>query len=256
MEQTYRKAIILTLVIGLALMIGSIIYFEKKGNAGATTLWKIINQRCVPNFKQTHHPAPCIKVNLKQSFAIYKADKGTMQYLLLPLQPIAGIESEQSSNRSATDYLALGWQERRIVAKTYGSSLSDDWLAVSINSVLGRSQNHLHLHLSCLRKDSRASLLQWSKTASANVWQPIRLRNHDYLARIMSLSQMREEPLLARIAREIPLFRQHPGEYGVAMTGLQDGRMVLLVVKQAVLKMNFAHPEELQDHACSMAIRE
>jgi CDP-diacylglycerol pyrophosphatase len=51
MGQAYRKTIIVTLIIGLALMMGSMIYYEKRRNAN--TLWRIINERCIPSFKYT-----------------------------------------------------------------------------------------------------------------------------------------------------------------------------------------------------------
>lgn len=255
MEQAYRKTIRLTLLIGLALMIGSIIYHETRGNESADSLWQIINGRCVTRFNHTNDTAPCAKVDQKQGYALYKAMKGSAHYLLLPLQPISGIESEQLFSRSAADYLALAWHERQIIAKAFGSPMSDNVLAVTINSVIGRSQNQLHVHLSCLHSDIRARLQQWSLTAADNSWQPVRLRHHDYLARVLSTQQMEQENLLKRIAREIPNFRHHSGEYGVALTRLQDGRMVLLVVRQALLKMNFAHPEELQDSQCVLDMR-
>jgi CDP-diacylglycerol pyrophosphatase len=184
---------------------------------------------------------------------LYRAKTGAIHFLLLPLQPISGIESQQLFSASAIDYLALGWQERQIVSHAYGRPVPDNALAISINSVSGRSQNQLHLHLSCLRQDIRVLLQQWSKSASANGWQPIRLRQHDYLARILSLPQIKQKNLLQRIADEIPNFRTNSGEYGVALTRLPDGRMVLLVVRRALWKMNFAHPEELQDNQCSAA---
>lgn len=252
MDQAYRKAIIVTLIIGLVLMIGSMIYYELRGNTN--NLWQIINERCMPNFRHTQDPSPCIKVDTKQNFALYRAKTGAIHFLLLPLQPISGIESQQLFSFSAIDYLALGWQERQIVARAFGRPVGDDALAISINSVSGRSQNQLHLHLSCLRQDIRAYLQQWSKSAQVDGWQPIRLRHHDYLVRTLSLPQMKQKNLFQRIAAEVANFRSNSGEYGVALTRLTDGRMVLLVVRRALWKMNFAHPEELQDTQCSAAI--
>lgn len=56
-------------------------------------LWKFVSQQCVPEMEKNHRPAPCEKVDLAAGYVLFKDRVGPLQYLLMPVAKISGIES-------------------------------------------------------------------------------------------------------------------------------------------------------------------
>ena len=54
------------------------------------------------------------------------------------------------------------------LAAEYGGPVPDDRLGMAINSAYGRSQNQLHIHLTCLREDVRRQLQAERPTYRSN----------------------------------------------------------------------------------------
>lgn len=58
-------------------------------------LRRIVTQQCLPGERERQNPAPCAQVNLPAGYAVLKDINGPLQYLLMPLWKINGIESPQ-----------------------------------------------------------------------------------------------------------------------------------------------------------------
>lgn len=218
-------------------------------------LWKFVSQQCVPDMEQHHRPAPCEKVDLSAGYVLFKDRVGPLQYLLMPVARITGIESPLLLKPDTPNYFLLAWQQRHLLSEKYQAPIADSHLAMTINSVFGRTQNQLHIHLSCLRSDVAAQLNR-SASQFDSQWQTISLMSHPYLIRTLSAKQLAQESVFIRVEQEIPGAATHMGDYGLALTTLNNGQQVLLAVKKDLLKANTGSAEELQDHSCKILQKE
>ncbi|MDZ7276869.1 CDP-diacylglycerol diphosphatase [Pantoea eucrina] len=246
-----RRYALKVLMISVLTLIVALIAGAWHWHSNADALWQIVSEKCVPNMARTGDPAPCDRVNTAQGFVILKDRNGPLQYLLIPIARITGMESPALLQQNTPNFFAEAWQARGRLAQKRGAPIADSALSLAINSQYGRTQNQLHIHLSCLRPDVRRQLNRLNPQFSAR-WQPIRLLQHRYLIRTLSESELNEESAFLRLAKEIPAARSAMGEYGLALTTLPDGRLALLAVARSWLTSNRGSAEELQDHQCKI----
>lgn len=73
------------------------------------------------------------------------------------------------------------WQGREIMSQRHGAPVPDNAVSLAINSRSGRTQNHFHIHISCLRPDVRAQLDKDAAAISSR-WLPLPggLQGHEY----------------------------------------------------------------------------
>jgi CDP-diacylglycerol pyrophosphatase len=92
----------------------------------------------------------CRSYSKTRSFVILKDNSPRKPdgYLIIPTARVTGIEDPHVFSPPVADLWAFGWQEARTYVRR---PASDSGLA--INSVFGRTQNQLHIHISCLRRD-------------------------------------------------------------------------------------------------------
>ncbi|PPS59061.1 hypothetical protein CRX72_29320 [Pantoea sp. BRM17] len=66
--------------------------------------------------------------------------------------------------------------------------VSDSAFSLAINAQYGRSQNQLHIHLSCLRPEVRQQLDSQASHLH-DAWQPVTINRHRYLVRLAQHSK-------------------------------------------------------------------
>jgi CDP-diacylglycerol pyrophosphatase len=144
--------------------------------ADPNALWAIVNGRCVPDQWNHSDPAPCALVDLDGGepggYAVLKDLVGATQYLLIPTERVAGIESPQILAADAPNYFADAWRARSFVEQRAGRELPRDWLSLAINSADARSQDQLHIHVDCVRADVRKALSAQTDDIGAT-WRPL-----------------------------------------------------------------------------------
>ncbi|WP_170913201.1 CDP-diacylglycerol diphosphatase, partial [Salmonella enterica] len=123
----------------------------------------------------------------------------------------------------------------------------------AINSRLGRSQDHLHIHISCIRPDVREQLDN-DLTRISTRWLPLPggLMGHEYLARRVTESELAQRSPFMMLAEEVPEARDHMGRYALAVVRQSDDSFVLLATERNLLTLNRASAEEIQDHSCAI----
>ena len=246
-----RSRILITVAAaGIVLTAGcASIALSYKHNSDA--LWKIVSQKCLPNQNQNHDPTPCRKVDLRNGFVVLKDRNGPLQYLLMPAGKITGIESPILLNPSTPNFFAEAWCSRHYMEEKRGAPIEESALALSINSQRGRTQNQLHIHISCLRPDIRQRLDSLSGILTG-LWQSEQLGGHVYQVRAVTRDEIKKMSPFIRIANELPGAREEMYKYGIAIAALPDGRRALMVIKRNLLLMNKGSAEELQDHTCDI----
>jgi len=247
---THRRAtrlVAVLLVLVISGMLAAALHFKKNSDA----LWQIVSEKCLPHQQSGGEPAPCQRVDQRHRYAMLKDMHGPLQYLLIPIDRITGIESPGLLQSATPNYFALAWNERTLLAQRHGSPIDDRVLSLAINSQYGRTQNQLHIHISCLRPDVRQQLDQLTPQLSGR-WQSITLRKHRYWLRALTPDELTRQSAFIRLANERPEARGEMGKYGLALAELSDGRLVLMAIERNWLLLNSGSAEEVQDHACQL----
>ncbi len=225
--------------------------------ADPDALWKIVHGRCVPD-QQTHDaPAPCTMVDLEGGTAVLKDIVGDTQFLLIPTAKVGGMESPDILAADGPDYWAAAWEARRLVETRAGHDLPRDAISLAINSISGRTQNQLHIHVDCVRKDIRDTL-RTALPAIGESWTPIPggLAGHNYVAmRVVRPDLAGVRPF--RLLLADPTAAADMAHETLVVTGAhfpngQDG-FLLLADHANLLHGDVGSGEELQDHACAIA---
>src|SRR5690606_18183821 len=168
------------LAVVIVAAVAGIGYWKLAANPNA--LRDIVLQQCVPNQLQQQNPAPCAEVKPDAGYVVFKDRNGPLQYLLMPTYRINGTESPLLVEPYTPNFFWLAWQARSFMNQKYGKDIPDSAISLAINSRSGRTQNHFHIHISCLRPDVRAQLDDNLAKVSTR-WLPLPggLRGNEYL---------------------------------------------------------------------------
>jgi CDP-diacylglycerol pyrophosphatase len=223
-------------------------------SADHDVLWRIVHDGCVPDQSQHDDPAPCASVNLAGRLAIFKVTGGTTEFLLIPTDRVTGIEDPSILSERAPNYWDAAWEARRFVEQSAGKNLTDDRIALAINSQFARTQNQLHIHIDCIRSDVRDTLHLLQLRIGPN-WMRLAISGQDYEVRWLSAGSLKSENLFSIVARHL-----QPGQTMAAETvvlagaNLSDGTGGFdLLVGRTGVGGNHGGGEVLEDHGCAIA---
>ena len=225
--------------------------------ADPDALWKIVSEKCVPDERAHGQPAPCAVVDLAKGYVVLKDIVGDTQYLVMPTAKVTGIEDPAVLAPGAPNYFADAWDERRYTVDAAKTALPRDSLSLAINSVYGRTQNQLHIHLDCIRPDVRDAVGR-QLAAIGNKWAPLAapLLGHSYRAMRITGDELKANPFLL-VADGIPGARAAMGSHTLVLMGATflDGTpgFVLLDDEASSATGDRGSGEELQDHSCALA---
>ena len=211
--------------------------------ADSDALWKIINGAC----------EPCVQK--AADFVVMKDRNGIAQYLLLPTARISGIESPQILDKDSPNYWAAAWAARIWVEQKLQHPITRDWLALTINSAYGRTQNQLHIHVDCLAADVHDALKAQIDTIGSD-WAALAtpLKNHPYWAKRLASPDLNGINPFLLLADGIQAARQNMDKQTLIAIGatFKDGHdgFILLTDHADLVTADRASGEEVQDHDC------
>lgn len=246
------RAEIARLALALALVMQSL-----AAVANPDVLKNIVENACVPTMQATGNPLPCRKVDLGRAFAVLKDIRGRTQYLVLPTGPIAGIESPSLLSSTAPNYWQYAWEARAFVEEAAGRTIPREALGLAINSAKGRSQNQLHIHVDCVRRDI-VQALKRSQSSIGTDWRPlpIRLSGHRYLATRIEGGDLGTIDPFKLLAEKVPRARAAMGDQTLVVIGavFKNGNPGFYVLNDHVNETpgDTASGEELLDHDCAI----
>lgn len=248
--KTLRRLILLLIIVAIAAVAGVWLWL-KSGNPDA--LRQIVTTQCVPGEQQHRTPSPCAAVDLKGRYVVLKDRNGPLQYLLMPTYRINGTESPLLLDARTPNFFWQAWHARRFMSERRSAPVPDEAVSLAINARSGRTQDHFHIHISCLRPDVRARLNDHLATVGTR-WQPFPggLRGHEYLARRVTENELVKRSPFLMLAEEVPEARDRMGRFALAMAKQPDGSFILLATERNLLALNLAHAEEIQDHQCDI----
>ncbi|MBN8884988.1 MAG: CDP-diacylglycerol diphosphatase [Rudaea sp.] len=232
-------------------------------NESRSKLWHLVHDICVPAAaKATYPPSPCAEVDAAeraaQGYAVLKDRSGRFQYLVMPLARITGIESPALLAADAPNYFADAWNARFYVEAARHLALPRDALVVIVNSTQGRSQDHLHLHVGCIRPEVRDALRRLLPTLDEQ-WrtlpQPLPPDGQKYRARWAAGESLSINPFKSLASALSAGDRM--ALHSLVMTGARsaDGQpgFILLSARADAVKGDRGNSDELQDLDCAVA---
>jgi CDP-diacylglycerol pyrophosphatase len=225
--------------------------------ADSDVLWRIINDKCVPNEQKAGEPEPCLLVDLSagadKGYVVLKDIEGATQILVMPTAKITGIESADILADGATNYLAMAWLTTPRVEALAHRPLPRDGLSLAVNPINGRSQNQLHIHVDCLDAGVRDVLRQHAADIGPQ-WGPfpVMLTGHQYLALRVADTWLTGKNPFRVLADGVPEAAADMGHQTLAVVGatLPDGSPGFILLARRVDGAVAKGAEELQDHAC------
>ncbi|OON38506.1 CDP-diacylglycerol diphosphatase [Izhakiella australiensis] len=246
-----RKPLVIVFCIVILLAIGAGSFQALTFHKNSDALWRIISQQCIPDQVEHHNPAPCRNVDLRNGFVVMKDRNGPLQFLLMPTERISGIESTQLLHPAKTNFFAEAWYARHYAEELYGKPLNSAVFSLAVNSPWGRSQDQLHIHISCLRPDIRQRLDALAPQLDSR-WRKEKLDQHEWLIRTVTRDEFNRKSPFIYLANGVPGAWEEMGHYGIAVASLNDGRRAIMVIKRNLLTLNRASAEEIQDHSCAL----
>lgn len=222
---------------------------------GRDALRNIVQEQCVPHWLAAQAPQPCVSVHLAadetlaDGFAVLHDRKGGAHYLLIPTQPISGIESPLLLQPGTPSYFAAAWQARDVLALDLGKVPRRDAIAMAVNHIQARSQDQLHIHLSCLSPPVH-DLLQAELPRLGSAWSSLTLNERPYAARRVGASLLGTDDPFKLLADHLDGTTEAMGEYTLLVAGMTfaDGPGYIVVAGTAV-----PGAERLLDATCAVA---
>jgi CDP-diacylglycerol pyrophosphatase len=242
-----------SLVAGIALATVAV------ADAGRDQLRVIVQQQCLPHWTQAHDPSPCISVrtlddgavdghSVPEGFAVLHDRKGGAHFLLIPTRTITGIESPEVRGSRALNFFAAAWEARYVLVGAVGHAVPRGIVGMAVNQHRARSQDQLHIHLSCLSRGVYDALQSQAGRLSQD-WSSVSIDGTNYQTlRIMGRELGAANPfelLAARLPDSADM-----DEYTVLVAGMQFGQRPGFVV---LAGREVPGAELLLDASCALA---
>ena len=217
----------------------------------------IAQDQCLPHWQAAHDPGPCVSVTVvgkgsaTDGFVVLADKKGGAHFLLIPTRTISGIESPEVRTHGALNYFESAWEAREVLTGVAGHSVSRDAVGMAVNQVHSRSQDQLHIHISCLRKSVYDTLHDQAHRIG-NRWSPLNMNGFEYRAiRVMGRNLGARNPFEI-LADRLPGAKNAMGDFTLLVAGMEfkDGPGFALVAGSSV-----PGAELMLDSSCAVGRR-
>jgi CDP-diacylglycerol pyrophosphatase len=185
---------------------------------------------------------PCTAVDRSRGYVVIKDNSPEKPdaWLIVPDREVTGIEDPRALVRPVVNFWSYGWY--------LGSRLlpqPPDNRGLAINSEAGRSQDLLHIHISCVLPEVREALARATIGPEWAAEPFVMFRGHAYNAR--RVAALEPSPFL--LLRELPGAAEDMGAQSLGVIGTADGGFILLTdsTEPGVV----AEAEELLNQDCS-----
>jgi len=217
-------------------------------------LWKIVHDRCEVRYQRTGAYAPCTSVDEASGTALYKASYDPYQFLLLPLARVPGIEDPALQEPMGRNYLYDAWSARFLVPSRLNNSLPESDVILTINPKNARTQDQLHIHISCaspatsavLKKVDASEYVRWNQL-------PVDLGGHTYQALAMSRREFESKNLFQDVYMKVTADRKSIENASIAIAKVATDQFLLLLLVAEGTEDQPVNADTLLDHGCSIA---
>jgi CDP-diacylglycerol pyrophosphatase len=205
--------------------------------ANRDALREIVQDQCLPHWREQHNAAPCTEVHLdaavESGYAVLADRKGGAHFLLIPTKTISGIESPALEAPDTPSYFLAAWRARGRLDGVIGRPVPPRLVGLAVNPLHARGQDQLHIHIECLRPDVSEVLARQAAHISSS-WSPLMLGGANYWARNISASLEADDPFKL-LASQPPEAGRGMNDYTLVVTGtpIGDGGFVMLASSSA-----------------------
>jgi CDP-diacylglycerol pyrophosphatase len=253
-----RKIISFTATIALVLtMIANLPHSASAANRDE--LWAVVHGICVPAYESIGVEFPCSEVNiadgLDRGFVVLRVPSSATHVVVVPTTRISGIESPVLLNKNAPNYWEAAWDARRFVEEGARRQLPRDEIGMAINSAASRSQDQLHIHVSCIAPKV-AEFLRRHQTEIHKSWSILRTRllGHRFAAMKVETESLDHVDPFKLAARGLPSGKLSMANQTLAVIGatFDDGRTgFYLLTNDPSAQGNIVGAEALLDDRCA-----
>lgn len=223
-------------------------------------LWHVV-QTCVINHKIFGIAFPCLTIHQDphedNGFAVLKAPFETTHIIVTPIVPISGIESPKLLEESAPNYVQDAWEARHFVAESLGRPIAWDNFGLAVNSISGRSQDQLHIHVDCVLPEVRAYLRQSFNQMHSDKWVHLKepMHGNRYWVLFLDKPDLSNINIFKLAVSGLHIMLMQQGDLSLALIGArisdsQTGFYLLADLTSGNKPMG-AHAEFLLDHSCT-----
>jgi CDP-diacylglycerol pyrophosphatase len=237
-----------------------IVFASACAAADRMLLWHVV-QACVANHRLLGAAFPCLEVNSAPGsdagFAVLKAPFEATHIVVTPTTRISGIESPELQAPDALNYVKDAWDARHYVAERVGRPLAWDDLGVAVNSLSGRSQDQLHIHVDCIQPDVRERLRESARHVNAGNWVRLTapIQGERYWAIFLDSLDLANMNVFKLANSGLHLKPGEQANLSVALIGAlkSDGQrgFFLLADLSSPRQSHSGHAEYLLDHSCT-----
>ena len=211
----------------LASVMGLVALHSTSARAGdRDRLREIVEEQCVPHWLAAHDPAPCSSVSRgapARGYAVLADRKGGAHYLLIPTETISGIESPEVRAPGAPNYFGAAWDARKVLDGVIGAPLPQDAIGLAVNHVHARSQDQLHIHMSCVKRSVHDELYAAADHITSE-WSSVTIGGVDYSAlRVMGKKLGKANPF-ELLADRLPGASEAMGDFTLFVAGMKFKR--------------------------------
>lgn len=216
-------------------------------------LWVAL-QTCVIAKKAAGRTFPCLAVDLgtdrQPGSAVLRAPGQRTHTVVMPTRPVVGLEAPDLQHADGTAYWRAARAARHYVTDALKDAVPVGAVGMAVNSVGGRSQDQLHIHLDCVRPGVRA-VLRSHAGAVGDGWSllPVDLENDRYYAMRVPAAQADDLNPFAALSRLPGRFDlRHTTVAAISVSPEDSAEGFYLLAYRA----GDAHAERLLDHTCAI----
>ncbi|MGV7034242.1 CDP-diacylglycerol diphosphatase [Methylobacterium symbioticum] len=149
-------------------------------------LWAAL-KTCVLAKRYADRAFPCVAVDLgapgRPGTAILRAPGERTHFVVMPTATVSGVEAPVLTGPAGAAYWRAALAARHLVSDAAREGLAPDDVGLAVNSVGGRSQDQLHIHLACVQPGV-TNALQRVADHVGSTWSllPVRLRGTRFYA--------------------------------------------------------------------------
>jgi CDP-diacylglycerol pyrophosphatase len=215
-------------------------------------LWVAL-QSCVVAQKTTGHPFPCLSVDpataAHPGTAILRPPGQATHIVVMPTEAVAGLEAPMLQGSAGVAYWTAVLAARENVVQALKGRIALADVGIAINSRTARSQDHLHIHLDCVKPGVRAALAT-SPQRIAGRWVRLAtpLEDSRFYAMKVEVSDLSGFNPFATLS-DLPGGRLALDKISFAALSVDGGQSTFMLA----LPDPGSDSEKLLDHACSIA---
>lgn len=208
------------------------------------SLWSLA-QCCSRNL---HSNSGCRAYDAADEYIILKDNSiaKPAAYLIIPSIRVTGIDDKQIFMPPVVDFWEYGWQQAQILVK----KPADD-IALAINSVYGRSQNQLHIHIACVLPAVARTLTAKAGSIGTNPTMPAQfpLGAAAHIYRVIKTMDLTGSESPFNLVAAMPGARADMADQSIAVIGSNIPGTYYVLDTEA-RGTNHGAAEELLDQTC------